>query len=170
MRRRTISMLILAAVFASASCATLTTKVQSDPKADFSKYHTFRIAGSRMESGNIQWLQNQVASRLQAKGLREAGDQADLDVVTRLIRTPQEGSADSGYYAWWGGTTTSGMASAGTPSGTVVVDLVERARNQLVWRGEAQGTIPSTGSMREEKARLALDRLLAEYPPKPKTN
>ncbi len=154
------------AALLAAACATTKTSVNSDPAADFSKYRTYRIVQSRMETGTVQWLQKEVQARIEAKGLRPAGEEADLDVVTRLIRGPQD-YQQTGYRWWSGGDVAA--ATAGAPEGTVVVDLIERARNQLVWRGEARGTIPATATGREDKVRRVLDKLFADYPPKRKS-
>jgi hypothetical protein len=53
--------------------------------------------------------------------------------------------------------------------GSLLVDLVDSAKNQLVWRGEAKGANPSSGSLRRAKVRLALDRIFAGFPPKPES-
>jgi len=158
----------LASALLAASCATVKTTSSSDPAVDFSRYRTFRIAGDRMETADIHRLQDLVTEKLRAKGLRTApADQADLNVVVRLIRGPGDVAAPM-EYGWWVGNYATGAATD-TPMGTLVVDLVDRSRNQLVWRGQAQGTIPSVGAIREEKVRIAIDRLLSDYPPKRKT-
>jgi Domain of unknown function (DUF4136) len=159
--------LAIPAVLIAVSCASTTTSVNSDPAADFSRYRTFRIDASRMETGSARYVQKEVQTRLEAKGLREAGETADLDVVARVIRGPQDTGRETGYQWWSGGAVTA--ATGGSPEGTLVVDLIERARNQLVWRGEARGTIPAAAAGREDKVRRVLDKLFADYPPKRKS-
>jgi hypothetical protein len=158
---------LLAAIL-SASCATLKTTVHSDPKADFSKYRTFQIEGSRLETDAQASLQQEITTRLEGKGLKPSPDNPDLKVIPRLIRDASQPVDNSGYTWWTGGSTAE--ATTGIPVGTLVVDLVDPARNQLVWRGVATGTVPSTGALRREKVRVALDRLFADFPPKPAAN
>jgi hypothetical protein len=53
------------------------------------------------------------------------------------------------------------------PVGTLVVDLVDRARRELVWRGVAQGTVDprATPEKAEQRANEAMAKLFAGFPP-----
>ncbi|MGH9367185.1 MAG: DUF4136 domain-containing protein [Thermoanaerobaculia bacterium] len=154
---------LLSAACLAAGCATLQTSVRSDPAADFSRYRTFRIERDRLETGTQQWLNEQISARLAGKGLAPAEKDADLQVVPRQFRN--RATADSTGYGWW----TGGLMTQTTediPAGTLVVDLVDLGKKQLVWRGMATGTIPSSGALRRDKVERALDRLFAEFPRK----
>ena len=153
-----------ALVAALAACATLTTKVHSDPAADFSRYRTFQVKTERLESDAQQRLRQEITSRLEAKGLRASDADPDLLVVPHVIRDQTQASEETGY-GWWTGGVTS-QAATGMAVGTLAVDLIDRARKQIVWRGEATGTVPSSGALRREKIEVALDRIFADYPPK----
>jgi Domain of unknown function (DUF4136) len=157
--------LLFAASLTSACAASLTTTVHSDPAADFSRYKTFQIRKSRLQTENEALLDREIAARLEAKGLKPVDHDPDLEVVPRPIRGPQEPEGEVGYGWWTGGA--SAQATGGVPVGTLVVDLVDPAKNQLVWRGEASGTVPPTGGLKRDKVRIALDRMFADFPPKP---
>jgi hypothetical protein len=161
--RRSLELLLIAGF--GAACATLTTKVHSDPTADFSKYHTFQIVQDRLETDAQQRLGQEITARLEAKGLKSADRDPDLRIVLHLIRDASQASESTGY-GWSAGGATS-ESTTGLPVGTLAVDLVDPAKNQLVWRGEATGTVPSTGALRREKLQIALDRIFADFPPKP---
>ncbi|HYB53794.1 MAG TPA: DUF4136 domain-containing protein [Thermoanaerobaculia bacterium] len=162
MRVRRLAPLAAAAAFAA--CATLTTKVHSDPAADFSRYHTFQFKTERLETDAQESLRQDVTKRLEAKGLRAVDRDPDLLVVPHLIHDQSEASQETGF-GWWTGGMTS-QSTTGMAVGTLAIDLVDRAKHQVVWRGEATGTVPSTGAVRREKVQIALDRIFAEYPPK----
>jgi hypothetical protein len=149
----------------AAACATLTTNVSSDPGADFSKYRTFTIAGDRLQTAEQAWLGDEVATRLQAHGLSRVPENASLRVEPRLFREGTAGQSTWGY-SWWSGNA-AGESAHDVPAGTLVVDLVDPARNQLVWRGQANGTVPTIGALKKGKVLTALDRLFDDFPPKP---
>jgi hypothetical protein len=50
--------------------------------------------------------------------------------------------------------------------GTLVVDLVDRASKQLVWRGTAVDTVTSAAQV-QDKVDAAVRDLFANYPPRP---
>ncbi|HEY7112046.1 MAG TPA: DUF4136 domain-containing protein [Thermoanaerobaculia bacterium] len=164
MRRRPIAIL-LAAALSGAACATLTTEVTSDPAATFSQYRTFTIAGDRLQTAEQGWLGQEVASRLQKHGLSRVPDNASLRVEPRLFREASAGESMWGY-TWWTGNS-AGESAHDVPAGTLVVDLVDPARNQLVWRGVAKGTVPLVGALKKGKVEVALDKMFADFPPKP---
>jgi Domain of unknown function (DUF4136) len=164
MRKSRALALLLASCLAAGCATSLNTSVHSDPAADFSKYKTFKIGESGLQTDNQALVDQEVAARLEAKGLTRVDQNADLRVVVRLIRGPQEPEGETGYGFWTGGA--SAQATAGVPVGTLAVDLVDRAKNQLVWRGQASGTVPPTGGLQKGKVQLALDRMFADFPPK----
>jgi len=163
MRRHPIALLLALALF-GAACATLTTETTSDPTADFSKLRTFTIAGDRLQTAEEGWLGQEVASRLQKHGLTRVAENASLRVSPRLFREASAGESTWGY-TWWTGNS-GGQSAHDVPAGTLVVDLVDPARNQLVWRGVAQGTVPLVGALKKSKVEVALDRMFSDFPPK----
>jgi Domain of unknown function (DUF4136) len=165
MTEKGIPALILAATVAAACASSLNTRVRSDPRADFSRYKTFQLKEGGLQTDNQAWVDQQVAARLEAKGLKSVSQSPDLQVVVHLIRGPQDPQGETGYGWWTGGA--SAQATSGTPVGTLAVDLIDPASNQLVWRGEAAGTVPPTGGLQKDKIELALDRIFADFPPKP---
>jgi len=52
--------------------------------------------------------------------------------------------------------------------GTLVVDLVDRAKGEAVWRGIAEGTVDQNATPQESEAHInaAMEKLFREYPPK----
>ena len=165
MFQKAIALPILAAALVVACASSLNTKVRSDPSADFSRYKTFQLEHAGLQTDNQAWVDQQVAARLEAKGLKPTDRSPDLRVVVHLIRGPQDPQGETGYGWWTGGA--SAQATSGTPVGTLAVDLIDPAKNQLVWRGEAAGTVPPGGGLQKDKINFALDRLFADFPPKP---
>ena len=51
--------------------------------------------------------------------------------------------------------------------GTLIVDMIDKERNELVWRGEATKAVSETTdqSKVQERIRKVVDKLLEAYPP-----
>jgi hypothetical protein len=166
MRAKRALTLLLAAVFGAACAHTLNTSVHANPKADFSKYKTFQITGSRLETDSEALLSQGITQRLETKGLKRVDQNPDLVVDPVLIRNAAQRPEDSEGASWWTGAA-SAEPTGQMPIGALVVNITDPATNQLVWRGVAQGTVPPSGALARDKAEIALDRLFAAFPPKP---
>ena len=158
--------LLLTAAFGLACAHTLNTSVHANPKADFSKYKTFQITGSRIETDAQAMLSQGIAQRLEAKGLKRVDQNANLVVDPVLIRNAAQKPYDSEGASWWTGAA-SAEPTGNMPIGALVVNITDPATNELVWRGVADGTVPPSGALARDKVAIALDRLFADFPPKP---
>ena len=80
-----------------------------------------------------------------------------------------------GYGSYWRGGMGMGMGmSTSTPivreyeMGTLIFDIVDAAKNQLVWRGTATGELgdpPDNAQERDERVREVVAAVLADFPP-----
>ena len=155
------------------ACSTLSTTVDFDHSADFSRYRTYtwkdtgEIADSIWDRRVESVLQDTVAAR----GLKKVDRDGDLLMVVhaRFSVETQVTTWNSGWgYGWgWGPTTTQVTQ---IPLGTMIVDLVDAKNNQLVWRGIANDTLQpgKQPEEREKKLRKVMAGLFAGYPPTPK--
>ena len=55
------------------------------------------------------------------------------------------------------------------PTGTLIIDLVDAASNELVWRGTAKDNISTnaTPEERQQKANEVCTQMFAKFPPAP---
>ena len=179
--------LAAAAVAAAVSCSSTQVSSDRDSLADFSDYSTFswRAASApadpRPTTGASQIVDGRIrralAQGLTTKGYRqtEAGE-ADLEVAyyTSLSSQLRMYTTGWGYgwgygprwgygYSYWPGWS---MTTASTYlEGTIIVDIIYRERNQLVWRGVITSALSKT-SASDEKMDRAMTRVLADFPPK----
>lgn len=168
MRTRCALALLLAAALGAGCAHTLNTSVHANPKADFSNYKTFQISGSRMETDSQAILSQGIATRLEAKGLKRVDQNGDLVIDPILVRNSAQKPYDSEGASWWTGAASS-EPTGNMPIGALVVNMTDPKTNQLVWRGVADGTVPPSGAITRSKVSIALDRLFADFPPKPGT-
>jgi Domain of unknown function (DUF4136) len=157
-----------------------------DKQADFSKYKTYKWVpvqgGEQLDQLISQQITEAFDRQLATKGLTKTeSDTADLYLAYQVAvsQEKQMTTFDTGYAMgpgwggrWYGGYYGGGMTTSTTSTihiGSVVLDMYEPARKQLVWRGIASKQIDTKA--KPEKRRKNLDKgaakLLKNYPPKP---
>jgi hypothetical protein len=163
------------AAFLTGGCSTLQVSTDYDKAVDFSQYKTF----SYHDTGEIKndifasRIESALSDALAARGLRRVPDGGDLWLVAhpRLSKQTQINTYNSGWgygYGWYGGGM--GMQTSTVseiPVGTLVVDLVDGKKKDMIWRGTASDTLKTdaTPEEREKKVREVAAQLFAGYPP-----
>lgn len=171
--------LLAALVLAAAGCSTLSISTDFDKAADFSSYRTFtwKDTGELKDSLWTKRIEGVFSDTLAAKGLKKVDSGGDLWVAAhpRLTKETQINTYNTGWgygYGWYG---YGGMGMATTtvteiPVGTLMIDLVDAKKKELVWRGVASDTLNTdpgrTAEDREKKLRAVAAEMFANYPPK----
>jgi hypothetical protein len=145
------------------------------PGTDFAKFHTYKwvsIAGGAHPNQIVDAeIKQSVDRQLASKGLTKTdSDQADLYVGYQVAvgKEKQWNGYGMGGGLRWGGMVT---ATSSTISvGTLVLDMYDPARKQLVWSGNATKTLDpgSNPEKNQQKLDKAMAKLLKSYPPKQK--
>jgi hypothetical protein len=170
---------ILAAAFAAAlvgaGCSTLQISTDYDKGADFSQYKTFSYHDTGEAKNDIaaSRIENALSDALAARGLKRVQSGGDVWLVAhaRLSKQMQINTYNSGWgygYGWYGGGM--GMSTSTVseiPVGTLVVDLVDGKKKDMVWRGIATDTLRTDASpeTREQNIRNVAAKLFESYPP-----
>ena len=161
---------ILAIVLAGSAAWAQKIDVQFDASADFSKYKTFAIRDGKLNSKNpalnSELVQKQIEADIRkdltARGLTEATDGADLNVLYHFgsQRKSELESFPAGWRGW-------GTRWARVPysEGTLVVDLRDASAHSLVWRGIASEE-KSNASDIQKKLDNMVKKAIEKYPPK----
>jgi hypothetical protein len=116
-------------------------------------------------------IKRAVDEQLAQKGLTRVEKDGDLQVSYHAVVREEKGIDLMGAawggrgYGWWDGSL-QGQTST-VPDGTLVVDLYDLARNQLVWRGDASKTIDLKKDPNKSYKNLqkAIVKLFKNYPP-----
>jgi len=175
---RHLKLLLAAAACAAAlaACSTLKTNVNWDEKIDFSKYRTWiwKDDGSIRDATWNRRLQSVLEDELAKRGLKRVDADPDLWVVVhgRITAETQVYSYSPawGYgYGYWAAPSMTVVEQI--PVGSLIIDLVDAGKKELVWRATANDTIRANKENEEREERLIqiLDGLFAGYPPAPKT-
>ncbi len=176
------TLITLAAVYTVTACSSTRIQTDFDHQADFTSFATFAWQQARDDRGPTDGpsqivdgrIRRAIADNLIAKGYREsAAGEADLLVAyyTTLgthtwLHTSGWGWGwgpyrwyDYGYWPGWSWTTAHTVLE-----GTVIVDIIDRSKNQLVWRGVSTRAL-GRKSTSEEKINGSMARLLVGFPP-----
>jgi hypothetical protein len=160
----------------AAGCSSLSISSDYDKAADFTAYRTFtwKDTGELKDSLWSKRIEGVFSDTLAAKGLKKVDSGGDLWVAAhpRLSKETQINTYNTGWgygYGWYGG----GMATTTVteiPVGTLIIDLVDAKKKELVWRGVASDTLNTDPSRsaedREKRLRDVAERMFANYPPK----
>lgn len=166
-------LLVLLLPFCSA-CATLDVATEHDPSADFSRYKTFSFADpadiGEERTADEAVLQDRIepaiSRELAAKGLRQIGpdQRADLAVYYWIaVKTTRRKAWRSGY--GWGVTYGGAVPTYSHREGTLILDLVEPAKKELVWRATITAPLKNKRSENLDLAIKAVAQAFGDYPP-----
>ena len=151
-----------------------------DKSADFSKYKTYAMKdGTKVGQQLIDdRITAAIEAQLAAKGLKK-GDNPDVVVVYHVAFDKQKdiSTFSSGYgggygpygYGWgggWGGGTTSTQVRD-ILIGTLVVDVADAGKKQMVWRGMGVKEVDTTAKpdKRDKSINKAVEKIFKNYPP-----
>jgi hypothetical protein len=166
-----------------AACTTIDVKTDFDHTADFGKFQTFAFVGmTDLNQGGVlsnsltrTRIENAIDEELTRKGLRqiELDQNPDLWVHywvgvedKQRIQTigPSVGVARwHGWYGWGAGH--GGVSTYEYRQGTLITDLIEPAKNELVWRATMMAHLKETPQKNAELIKQAVEKAFKNYPP-----
>jgi hypothetical protein len=164
-------------------CSSIDVKTDHDAGADFSQFKTFAFAGlAERNRGTVfdnsltrKRIESAVSRELTKKGLRrvEEGQPSDLLVhywVTSKDKQNVQGMGPPvGYYGVRGGYYGAGYSGVTTYNyreGTLILDLIEPRKHQLVWRATMVAPLERSAEDNVELGNKAIAEAFEHYPPK----
>jgi len=188
MKRMALPLILIAVLALSACGSSITINSDFDDSQDFTQYKTFRYAkpeelnpGDALQTSPFvgNRVKAAIEENLVASGFTQLeGDEADFVIlahggvqekmsVTNWSASYGYGGYYGGWYdPWWGpyggNTTVSYYDEA-----TLVIDVVDTERQELVWRGMATGTLATNPSPEKQEANIrnAVAQIMARFPP-----
>ena len=147
-----------------------------DTSADFARLRTYTWLQKPLDAPRDPRINNDlldsrvhaaVNEELHAKGYTESTERPDFRVTYHVIL--KEKLEPSAYGYGLGSTSVAADVRAATyEEGMLLLDLVDGATNELVWRGSAQARIDPTRSPQErtELIKTVVHKMLEKFPPK----
>jgi hypothetical protein len=182
-------------LLAAGGCAGPKVITDFDPSAEFSAFRTFAFTGlTDRDQGEVldnslmrKRIEEIVGWQLTAKGLRQVGveDRSDLLVhfwvgvkdKQRVESTGMTAGAYGGRYGWrpgypYGDSYGGGVGYYGDgvttfeyQEGTLIVDLAESSKNELVWRATIMAILRGSPEENLELANKGVAKAFEAYPP-----
>ena len=157
------------------------TSYDFDKTATFSGYKTYALKdGTKVGNPLIDdRIVAAIESQLAAKGLKKS-DAPDVTVVYHIAFDKQQdisaystGAGPHGY-RWgggWGATTTD-VRVREILIGTLVIDVADAKKSELVWRGMGVKEVDTQAKpdKRDKNINQAVEKIFKNYPPKVKTS
>ena len=180
---RTAWLMVLAVCLSA--CSAFKVQTDHDPTADFSSFKTFAFAGpAEMNKGGIydnslrqKRIESAVARELVGKGLRQVSLDEPQDLRVHYWVNVQDkqrlesggtsiGVARGPYGGYgWGAGYGGGVTTVDYKEGTLILDLIEPAKKQLVWRATIVGTLQESTKDNVELGNKAIAKAFESYPP-----
>lgn len=165
-----------------AACTTpITATMDYDDRFDFAAVQKIAIQDFDRSSPNtirvsdmqVNRVNEALADELRAKGYQIVEDnmQADAYLTWHLVtqeKTDVRSYNTMSYYSCWRcGPTVSDVSVRQYTEGTFIVDMIDPARNQSVWRSIIQSQLKSNPDPEKSEARRreAATAIFAEFPP-----
>lgn len=140
-----------------------TLKVTSDynKSADFSTFKTYSIHSMEkagVSSFNRQRIENAIVAQMTAKGYTPA-DTLTADLLVNAVTITKQGKNVTAYtdyygyggyyrpYYWgagFGGTSTTNFSVDNYTDGSLIIDVVDRNKKELIWQGVGNSEIDGT--------------------------
>ncbi len=161
-----------------AGCSSLSVKVDYDKEADFQAYKTYAWAERDVPEDALadnplvrKRVQTAVDKTLRSKGysLSEPG-RADFMVFAHAGIKDRMRIQDYGPYGWydpWWGPYGGRMDVRYYEEGTLVIDVVDAGRKELVWRGMGTGIVKHYATPEKMQQHIDEDvtKILSDFPP-----
>ena len=161
-----------------AGCSSISVTNDYDPGADFSKYSTFdfykgTIEGSVLESAPLikKRVIEATSNEMIKKGLKlDDSGNADFIIYTQAGTAEKMNVTDYGYGygSWWGPYPYGRNIDVSYyTQASLIIDLVDNAKDELVWRGIGTGVVQEKGTPEERQQAIdeAVAKILSQYPP-----
>jgi len=131
------------------------------------QYESFQwVEGAPAQRTQAQdFIVAKVERELQAKGLTRGNGETTLQVATYVIvdrHLMQDLESEADWEYWIGVSTVDAFALR---SGTLVVDLVDTAKDERVWRGVASGKVKDSLDRNLKVVDKLLTRMFRDFPP-----
>jgi hypothetical protein len=167
-------MFLFSSMVGLAACATMMVNYDYDKNTNFSGFKSYdwhSIPRSvEMNDLVINRIKDAVNRELQAKGFRQVAEKPDFLIAVHTSRQQKLEVIDWGYtYGpyWRRGFGYGGVDVRQYEEGTLILDVIDAVKKELVWRGTATGIIDPYQSpeKRTEKINEAVKKILGKFPP-----
>ncbi len=186
MLRRFCPCLFLILFLTLYGCSSIQVSTDFDPEADFSAIHTYswktaNVSGDALANNPLLYkrIVKSIDGYLQRRGYQKV-DPGSADILVAIHAATKEKmrvtdwGGPRGYYRdpwydpWWGGGAYGGRVDVSYyTEGTLVIDIVDRRRQELIWRGLGTSIVHkySDPEKMEKAVNEYVGEILDRFPP-----
>lgn len=174
---RTIKLIPILLLFILNSCSSVNVYSDYDKSIDFSQYKTYAFHKPGIDKVQISEFDKKrilqaLETELDKKGMTKS-DTPDL-LINFSTKEREQVDATTYYGGWgygwgygwnpymWGGQQ---MHVSTSTEGTLLIDLIDANKKELIWQGEGVGYLTQDRSRKEEVINEFVSRILMQYPP-----
>jgi hypothetical protein len=166
---------VLSVVAVLNGCSTLSVSTDYDPEVDFSTFKTYDWGSENPGAPRTIFestLRGVVDEEMAARGFTLDSDNPDLLVVPHASLEEVVTGATVNHWnhhgwGWYGGWGTMGTSTVSVNSfnqGTLILDVVDKSANRMVWRGIAEKAV-NDARVSRENLQPVVQRMLEDFPP-----
>jgi Domain of unknown function (DUF4136) len=166
-------------VIALHACTTPDVRTDFDATKDFKTFHTYAFTGLTDLSKNgilnnsltRNRIESVIAQQLAKKGLRQVPLDQNPDLLVHYwigVKEKQElvsSGPTVGAYRYGSGAGYSSVTSIDYKEGTLIVDLIEPPKNELIWRSMIVSQLEDSSQENMELANKGVAKAFENYPP-----
>lgn len=162
--------LLLIAAFVFTSCNTVRVTYDFDRSTDFNTYKTYNFHQNGIDKLELNDLDkrrilNAIDAQMAVKGFTKSETSPEL-FINVLASSKEKINIDNGYYGgYWGPYYGGSSRVYQYTSGTIIIDIIDNARNILIWQGAGSGLNVSDLDNKAEEIPQAVSEILAKFPP-----
>lgn len=153
---------LLLLLLAAPGCSSLSVSADWDREFPFSSLRTYAWATSKESDSDMVFLDRRIKravnEEMAAKGYQRRDAGGDF-LVLYTVKVRDRIDVYRDRYRWGGYTSTDRYKE-----GTLMLGVVDRGTDEIVWTGWAEGIVSRSGQS-EEKIRDAVARILEKFPP-----
>jgi hypothetical protein len=174
------SVVVAAAIVALLPVLAVAQKTSFDfeKSEDFTKFKTYALKdGTKIADPLVHnRIVSAIEAALAAKGLTKNDAKPDIVVVYHIAFDKKQditaySSGAGGYgaygYRWGGGFSTTDVQVNEIVQGTLLIDVADSAKNQIVWRGMGvkEIDVQAKAEKRDKNVTAAVNKILKNFPP-----
>ena len=158
-------------------CSPYYVQIDYDRQADFSRYKTYKYikkgkstSTSKFTSElNKRRFAQAIDKELSKKGFERVKDtKEDFKVIYHLRFEKKLDISTYGYRYWpYYGISERYIQKKVYEEGSLIIDIIDKKENQLIWRGSVEGVLNERENA-EELINTLVEKLLEDFPPKNK--
>ena len=174
------------------SCSGIKVTADYDKSVDFSRYKTFEYYGWAQESDKLlndldkKRIEDAFANEFYKRGLSYVESGGDMVVTLFIVieqktqqtaHTTHMGGGYGGYYGgyygygpgygWGPSYSTTTVSTYDYAVGTLVCDVFDKSKEQLIWEGIGSKTIDENPQTRDKNIPRSVAKIMTHYPVKP---